>query len=169
MNQELQRFIREIYSLRHIIRYNNIPKINLESVAEHSFFVTAIVLRLHKYYDFKLERALIMSTIHDYIESYIGDVTRDVKNKYKRIAEAIKEAEEEAWPEFCPEYTEYMIDLEKGETIEAKIVKLADLLSVVQYTETEVGLGNKGYMLNVYNKTIKAIDEHFKELEVYKK
>lgn len=163
------KFLEEVYSLKHIIRYNNIPKICQESVAEHTFFVTAIVLDLNKYYKFNLERAIIMATIHDFIESYIGDITRDVKNKYKVMAEAIEIAEKEAWPQFYPEYVEYINELEEQKTVTSKIVKLADVLSVVQYTKTEIKLGNSGYIQDVLEKSLKIVKEKFKELEEFKK
>ena len=39
--------LEDLYSLKHITRYNNIPRIKEESVAEHSYFVALITARLH--------------------------------------------------------------------------------------------------------------------------
>lgn len=162
--KEINHFITEIYGLKHIIRYNNIPKITNESVAEHTFFVTAIVLKLNNYYKFNLEKALVMATIHDFIETYISDIPRNVKNKYKKLNDVLVEVEKDAWNDIYPEYKIYIDELEENKTIEAKIVNLADTLSVLQYSSTEVKLGNEGYMKQVFIDINKKINKNIENI-----
>lgn len=164
---KVKEFIDEIYILKHIIRYNTVPKISNESVAEHTFFVSAIVLQLHKYYSFNLEKALVMSIVHDYCETHISDVPRNVKNKYARLREVLAEVESGVWKDIYPEYAPFVEELEERKTVESKIVNIADLLSVAQYSNAEVKLGNEGYMKKVFLESSELIDKRFKEIEEY--
>ena len=165
----IENFLNEIYILKHIIRYNTVPKISHESVAEHSFFVTAIVLELHKYYDFDLEKALTMAVVHDFCETHISDVPRNVKNKYARLKDVLAEVESGVWKDIYPEYAPLVEELEARVTVEAKIVNLADLLSVMQYSRSEVKLGNEGYMKCVFEESSALISSRFKEIKDFKK
>ena len=142
MNSDVLDFIDEIYTLKHIIRYNTIAKITQESVAEHTFFVSAIVLRLHRTYVFDLGKALQMAIVHDLIETFISDIPRNVKDKYSKLNSVLEEVERDAWTDLYPEYADLMDELEKGITIESIIVKMADILSVIQYAKSEKALGN---------------------------
>jgi len=139
----------ELYSLKHITRYNNLPRIKDESVAEHSYFVTLIVARLLASYKFDLGKALLMATVHDIFEVYIGDTTRDVKNRFPKLDSVMLEVEEQAIEEKYPEYKSILEEFNSGSSVEGLIVKLADNLSVLQYAETEVKLGNTFYMPTV--------------------
>lgn len=60
--------IKDLYALKNITRFNNLSRINDESVAEHGFFVSLIVARLYRKYNFNLGKALLMATIHDIFE-----------------------------------------------------------------------------------------------------
>jgi len=142
---EIMKFVDEIYALKHIVRYNHIGKILTESVAEHTFFVSAIAMRLHRTYRFDMKTALQMAIIHDFIETHISDIPRDVKDKYKKLDIAIALVEREAWHDIYPEYVKLIEELEEGETPEAMVVKLADILSVAQYSNAEIKLGNTSF------------------------
>jgi len=116
----IENFLNEIYILKHIIRYNTVPKISHESVAEHSFFVTAIVLELHKYYDFDLEKALTMAVVHDFCETHISDVPRNVKNKYARLRVVTGGNDEglsEDYRQYDPDYSDEAVLRRVGERI----------------------------------------------------
>lgn len=169
MKPEIKSFIDEIYILKHIIRYNTVPKISQESVAEHSFFVAAIVLELHKFYKFDLTKTLIMAIVHDFCETHVSDVPRNVKNKYKKLAEVLAEVEHDVWQDIYPEYAKCIEEMEAKQTIEAKIAQIADALSVLQYSKAEVKLGNEGYMKQVYEYTDKTMEARFNEIEEYKR
>jgi len=45
-------FYEKVYRLCYIIRYGNIPRIKDESVAEHTFLISAIILQLNDMYEF---------------------------------------------------------------------------------------------------------------------
>lgn len=139
----------KIYNLRHITRYSNVERVRDESVAEHSFFVAAIVLELYKEYDFNLGYALRMAICHDYPEVYVDDVSHKVKADYPEVAKSLKRAEKEAIKSFSPIVIESYLSFEEGDSIESKIVKLADIIQVKQYCESEIRLGNTGYIKTV--------------------
>ena len=90
MRDKILKEANEIYAIKDVHRYNNTFKIKDESVAEHSFFVAAMVLMLHRYFKFNLERALSIAIIHDFSEIYITDVPRSTKLLYPRIDKAVK-------------------------------------------------------------------------------
>jgi len=163
----IQQFYQKIIPLNYIVRYSNVPRIKDETVAAHSFLVSAIVIKLADYYKFDIGKAVIMAVCHDMPEYDVNDTTHATKQKYPKIAKALQEAEfyalssmpiivQEAWTEF-----------ETGETVEAKIVKLADVLQCSQYAENECLLGNFGYMRQVVNNSNNRAKELFKELESY--
>jgi len=134
----------ELYRLKFIIRYSNLPRVRDESVAEHSFFVAAICIDiLPEYPEADMGKVLLMANIHDWAEARIDDIAHDVKRDYPNINKAIKAAEVKVmkrYPQYVQDaYTEY----EAGVTLEAKIVKLADIKQCIQYLDTEVELGNR--------------------------
>ena len=139
----------KIYNLRHITRYSNVERVRDESVAEHSFFVASIVLELYKDYDFNLGLALRMAICHDYPEVYVDDVSHKVKADYPEVARSLKKAEKEAIKLFSPIVIESYLSFEAHDTLESRIVKLADIIQVKQYCESEIRLGNNGYIKTV--------------------
>ncbi len=53
---KIKNFLSDIYALKSLIRYSNTFRILNESIAEHSYFVSLIVLELHNHYDFAIEK-----------------------------------------------------------------------------------------------------------------
>jgi 5'-deoxynucleotidase YfbR-like HD superfamily hydrolase len=163
-------FYSQIYNLSHIQRYSTIPRIKSESVAEHSFFVAALVIRLHKDYEFDLGRAVTMAVMHDWTESWIDDITVPTKKEFPALAEAISQAEAEvAAREFPQPILEIWEEHKECMTVESKIVHLADILQCMQYSKGEVRLGNNGYMQKVYDETIQRSTKLFSELKIYER
>ncbi len=135
--------MKDLYKLKFIIRYSNIPRIRDESVAEHSFFVGALcVLSLEEYPEADAGKVLLMANIHDWAEAEIDDIAHNIKRDYPAVRKALKSAELKVmrkYPEFIREaYEEY----EEGLTLEARIVKAADIRQCIQYLGTEISLGN---------------------------
>ena len=158
--------LESLYSLKHIIRYNNLPRIKDESVAEHSYFVALIVSRLYQHYDFNLEKALLMAIVHDIFEVHISDVPRNVKMNYPKLKTIMDEIEDDCIKRKYPEYHDIIYDFNGKHSIEALIVKLADNLSCIQYADTEIKLGSNYYMPEVVKeatKTVKKIEQKIKE------
>lgn len=143
-------FYEQIYNLSHIQRYSVVPRIKSESVAEHSFFVASLVIKLHEKYDFDMGKAVVMAVTHDWTESWLDDITVATKRKFPEIAEAVNICERKvAIHEFNLETYSAWIEYKTGVTIEAKIVQYADVLQCIQYSQGEVNKGNIGYMQSV--------------------
>ena len=149
MSVTLSDFVDNIYTLKALTRYNNKFKIISESVAEHSYFVAVITLKLHDDYKFNLEKALKMALVHDIPELHLSDVTHDVKRNFPTLAEEVMKAEYVVMEEKYPSWYDDFSTFEDQNSVEALIVKYADNLSCVQYANAEINLGNKGYMKEV--------------------
>lgn len=159
--------MKDIYLLKNLIRYNNKFRIKDESVAEHTSIVALNVLLLHHEYSFNLERALIMALIHDIPEVFITDITHDVKQKYPDLAEILKDKEFLVMKEYFSEYYDIFVEFENSNTLEALIVKLADINSVTLYAENEIKLGNIDYMEDVIKESSKQKESILCKIENY--
>ena len=82
----LEKFYSHIYRLAYITRYSNRVRIRNEDVAQHSFFVSAIVIYLYEKYNFKLDVALTMAICHDIPEADISDMSNALKVKYPELS-----------------------------------------------------------------------------------
>lgn len=135
----------ELYRLKYIIRYSNYMRITNEDVAQHSYFVSCLCIKLYEEYpQADLGHMLLMATIHDWAEVEIDDIAHNVKREYPAVGKALKSAELKVMRKQFPghivdSYTEY----EKQETLESQIVKLADIMQCIQYLGAEMDLGNK--------------------------
>ena len=167
--KEIKHFINKIYVLKDIIRYNNVPKIHNESVAEHLAFTTMIVTELSKYYKFDLQKALIMSITHDYGEIYLNDIPYNVKKDNPELKCEYEKLENNIFKNKFSYYYNYYLELQEQKTPEAIVVKFADTLSVLQYTHNEVLLGNEGYMKEIYEDCEKRLKIFYNKLKKYKK
>ena len=145
----LSEFVDNIYTLKALTRYNNKFKIINESVAEHSFFVAILVLKMHDDYKFNFEKALKMGLVHDIPELHLSDVTHDVKRNFPKLAKEVLNAEYAIMKKRYPNWLSSFMTFEAEETVESLVVKMADNLSCVQYATAEMALGNKGYMKDV--------------------
>ena len=133
--------LREIYKLKHIIRYNTRRHIKNESVAEHSFYVALISLILcqeNNLDDKTTKDAIIKALLHDMPEIEINDITHDAKEKL-HLRNYLKTYENDYYQRHFPEYFKLM-STDKG--IASTIVDLADAMSVLQYSDNERLIGN---------------------------
>lgn len=149
MNNILTKNMREkIYNLSSLIRYNNKIHIRNENVAEHSFYVALYTMELAKICelsDKETIQALSEALTHDVHEIEVSDIPHNVKQAYPRLDFDLKVAEEEFNYEYFPDiYNEDTETYKKRELIE-NIVLLADILSVLQYADTEISLGNRAF------------------------
>lgn len=168
-DEQLTEFYANIYKLAYITRYSGIPRIKDESVAEHSFFVAALVIKLHEAYDFDIGTALQMAISHDWAEAFIGDATHATKLAYPGIAQAMHEAEKDAIKSFAPKVYNILCEYNSQSSAEAKVVALADVIQVVQYAENEVKLGNTGYMIDVANSAYNRLEQLKEALHEFKR
>ena len=150
INLSLPEYITNIDKLRTLVRYQTAPRVSAETVAEHSFFVAAYVLKLHDYYEFDLEKALKMAILHDFSEGYISDVPHPIKKAYPGIATALQQIEYNVNKDnINNEFADWLEEFNDMSSPEGIIVALADILSVVSYAKYEIGLGNSNYMKKV--------------------
>lgn len=159
---------KEYYTLNCLTRYNTRQRIKDESVAEHLAFVTLIVLDLHGYYKFNLETAMKMAITHDLPEIHISDVPYTIKARFPDIKKALKEAEDDIWRTKYKRWSDVNFELQKGETIEAVIVELADAMSCYQYSKNEVLLGNDS-MQDVLDKSSQRVYAFMERISGYER
>ena len=169
MSVSLSDFVDDVYILKALTRYNNKFKIISESVAEHSYFVAVLTLKLHDDYEFDLEKALKMSLIHDIPELHLSDVTHDVKRNFPKLADEVVKAEYVIMKERYPQWYSTFKHFEDQDSPEALAVKMADNLSCVQYATAEMELGNKGYMKEVATNAGKRVKECKEDLQKYRR
>lgn len=144
IRNDIATFARDIDILRSLVRYQNCNRLVNESVAEHSFYVAAFVMKLREYFEFNLERALKMALVHDCPESKISDVPHTIKMANPKLAQALEEAEDKTLNEmFYPEGVALVADFNKTASPEGKVCALADVLSVVLYSNDEIKCGNR--------------------------
>lgn len=148
----MNEYMEGIYKLSYIKRYSNVPRLHEESVAEHGFFVAAIVMKLKEEYTFDLGVALQIAVSHDMPESELNDIPWTIKDKYPKIKEAFAECEKDVLNNMPQSVGLGVMLFESQRTIEAQIVKLADAMQVLQYAQVELKLGNSGHFNEVaYN------------------
>lgn len=131
-----------LYKLKFIHRYTSNFRIHTENVAEHSYYVSCLVMDLTKCYKFNLQKALQMAIVHDWPEIWITDVSHKVKRLYPEVKQALKKAEATAIADKLPDYSDLFNELEEGKSVEALIVHLADAMQCMLYINNEINLGN---------------------------
>ena len=138
-----------VYKLSNIIRYSQQNKIKNETVAEHSYYVTWFVNRLCTKYelgDTIRLMALETALLHDIPEVITNDITYDVKRMIPEVPALLQPYEEEVIKEHSSRAYKVLFNPETPEEVIAKkVVKHADILSVLQYCQNEEMLGNKSF------------------------
>lgn len=168
IKQNLTDYLLDVDNLRHITRFQTAPRNAKETVAEHSYYVAAIVLKLHDYFDFDLTSALETALLHDYSEVYISDVPHSIKAANAVLAEALETAENKINKEKLSDVIATKIsEFNNLSTAEGCVVNLADVLSVLMYSRLEVKLGNIEYMKDVYHKTFRRVNAVLNKMTKY--
>jgi len=141
-------FLKRTYRLNHMVRYNPWPKLNPENVAAHSFYTSLFALVLCEEFGvspgIKLE-ALEIALVHDTPESVTNDITHDAKVMMPELDSLLAKFERQFIDDHFPQqYSSLFMQCSVGSHIARLIVKLADVLSTVQYCNNEISLGNSG-------------------------
>ncbi len=111
-----------------------------EDVAQHTFETSTIALVILDSTEQKLddEKTLRMALIHDWAESVTGDLSKEMTEQIG--TQAKKEIEEKALEALLEhvsqirrrnEYSEILKEYNRGKTLEAKLVKAADKISIL--------------------------------------
>jgi len=149
-----------------------IPFYEAESIAEHSFEVAAITLALLNNVRIKVdaEKVLAMALIHDLSESVIGDMPKALTEK---IGENLKhEIEGEAVEKIfgSGRLKQFFEEYLGGESLEAKIVKLADKLSTFYQAKSYKKRGyDVGEIMEGTLEEIKIMLKQFAEKEDFER
>lgn len=140
----------DAYKLSNIIRYSQQHKIKKESVAEHSFYVMLFIHQICE--EFELDdRIKLLSLesglLHDIPEIVTNDITYDVKQMVPEISALLQPYEEAVIKEQCPRAHKTLFHPDTpAERLAKRIVKHADILSVLQYCRNEESLGNRHFV-----------------------
>ena len=130
------------YVLGKIVRYNHRCRLQNESVAEHSFFVSLFCLKIMAKLnlDVSTERqVLILAALHDTAESKTSDIPHDVKEHYPEMEEILEKIEKDYYEKH---WKRFFQDVYRPDDLVYNILKLADSYSVYQYCLNEISLGN---------------------------
>lgn len=130
------------YPLKKIIRYNHRSRLQDESVAEHTCFVSLFCLKIMAQLNLTHEQerqVLILAALHDTCESRTSDIPHDVKANYPEMQTILEKIEHDYYEE---NWKTYLGDVYKPEPIVYNILKLADAYSVYQWCLNEKALGN---------------------------
>lgn len=140
-------------------RYNNRIKLKSESIAEHSFFVAYNILKIG--YDYKLpndvvNEAVSIAIAHDYPEMFTSDLPHDCKQKYPELRELLSKIEIEYIKEEMPELYDRYQKLLNEDSIVITLVDVGDAISVLQFCNREIELGNSTEDIKIISNEIKA-------------
>lgn len=130
------------YPLKKIIRYNHRNRLQNESVAEHTCFVSIFCLKIMAQLNLSHEQerqVLILAALHDTCESRTSDIPHDVKVNYPEMEDVLNSIEDEYYKEHWPTYYG---DIYSPSEIAYCILKLADAYSVYQWCINEKELGH---------------------------
>lgn len=113
-----------------------------ESVAEHSWRMTLMAyLMSDEFPEADLEKIFKMCLIHDLGEAFTGDIpTFEKTEENERVEEKLLDEWVKSLPEpFCSEMSALYDEMNKRETLEAKIYKAADNLeALIQHNEADI-------------------------------
>lgn len=162
------RKLQKFYKLRNLIRYSQMSRTTNESVAEHTYYVSLfsrmICTKLGLDADTTL-KCVTYALIHDIPEIWTSDVPHPVKEGNPKLSKLLNEVEIDVMKNHCPEFLDdYKEGLNRVDPKVSIIVDLADIVSVLQYANSQVKLGNE-YFVKVI---IDGLDRYFyckRELE----
>lgn len=154
---------KKMYSLKNITRFSNMPRLSQESVMEHSYYVAHLCHKFSRHIKLDIAKILLMAMYHDGPEIILGDIISLPKRKYPEFKKSVEEVEEKIVDDYFPELLDILTEYRKQKSIEAKLVKLSDILSVLHYCRHELDLGNS-YFDEIYENTKKIYYQ--KSLEI---
>ena len=172
--------------MNNIVRYCTTPSLIKESVSDHAFLISLLVIEtstdypeLFKYVD--RENLLMRATLHDMAESITGDIPAPVKRSIPEGESLFNEIEIKVSNKLCegrPETFKNLllmsIKFDNNDVIEEVLFKSLDYFCVLLKTSNELYLGNNYYrrvlreMHDVIYDVRKSIEERVDIKEGYK-
>lgn len=149
------------YPLKKIIRYNHRSRLQDESVAEHTCFVSLFCLKIMAQLNLTHEQerqVLILAALHDTCESRTSDIPHDVKANYPEMQNILDRIERDYYEQ---NWKTYLDDVYKPDEIVYNIIKLADAYSVWQWCLNEKALGNSSDCITeIYNESRERLKKY---------
>ncbi len=142
--EELSKFLFEISMLKRTLRTGYaFLGTGVESTASHSFNTALIAFILGKMTrNVSTEKLLLMALIHDIPEARVGDANAVHKKYLKRMEHtAFKDAIRRC--SVCNEFLKLYEEYEKGESLEAKLVRDADQIDMLLSLKEQLDCGNE--------------------------
>ena len=166
----------KLQTLSTLKRYNNALHFHDENVAEHSFYTALYAMEISHLLavDYYVERmAVEKALIHDVHEIVLSDIPHVVKKSIPKIETACLEFEENFnarnFEHLMKEYE--FLSGDQQEVVDL-IVNLSDVISVMQYSEQELAIGNKVFSTvkqsaeSRINAIIAEMRRYFKPIEI---
>lgn len=156
--------------LRYIIRFSTCHRLHNENVAEHSYYVALYAMFVVDWFNqehpcdqIHMGEVLKRCLIHDLEEARSGDFPRPFKYSSERLRSLLEEAAEDAFEQVITPVVgtvrqDRWVDSwrnTKDHSLEGRVVKFADFLSVC------------GYLLSEVRESNDTISEHISTLQEY--
>ena len=130
-----------------IIRYGNRLRIKDEDLAQHSYSVAYYCFEIARNYNIPDDirnEAIAMAIIHDIGEVFTSDLPHDVKYENPELKELCDKLEDKYIQKELPEVYNLWQKAESKDkkSISSVMVKIADSMSVRDYCQREIILGN---------------------------
>lgn len=173
MDEFINTIINEkLASMNSVHRQSTITTIKAENIAQHSFFVAFYAFKIAKNLNLNSElcgEITIEALIHDIAESSSSDVPSNVKYQVPGLKQMLDKAEDFAinkyFPEIKEEFTRLREHEEQGDLI-GVIIKLADIIALIQFLRTERSLGNQdSTLIKVIDQTYDNLNRHLSRLK----
>lgn len=172
-------YITEIRGLMGVVRYQNIFKHRIRSVAEHQWFVSLVSLFIYYYLgnsEVDLEDLLVRSLFHDDIELYTGDIISGTKNANSDTKQEVLKVESKYYdsiyctlvPEDLNGYLKSMVLDPKSDSIEGRILSVSDIVDTVYESQEEIILGNLENFCNIRRTGLEKLDSYKEEFPFLK-
>jgi putative hydrolase of HD superfamily len=143
----------EYYKLKNLIRFNMSFKHKAETVAEHSYYValfTKMICEELFMDSYETLRCINYALLHDMPETELSDIPHPVKANNPTIDETVNKMEIEFMKKHFPRDADMFENITfakegKKERLHWLVVRMADIVSVLQFADLEVQMGNLGF------------------------
>jgi 5'-deoxynucleotidase YfbR-like HD superfamily hydrolase len=148
-------FFERLKTMSSIRRFGNMPMIEVESVASHSYNVAIMALMIADYEEnLKVDREALLrkALFHDFEETILSDIPHPIKHRFKggKLGHLLKEivpelVENEIFKELPDSLkNRYVRDaLGAKEDLEGRLVAAADAMDILVTSLRELKLGNR--------------------------